>query len=434
MREYLKLIGGDGILRLAVFLHNSTSDGDVLIALQTFTEPIECGTKGLSTRYNQLLAFGVVEHTCEIRKVVLSHQSLPDYWFGHISYDYKNELEPLTSNHHDGIGLPNLFFFRPRYVVIHDADGWRVGYLPDYDDETSVRAWLDGLTNNEEHETKPDSPIEMKPRVSYREYCQNVARIQRHIQRGDIYEMNYCMEFFNDNAVIEPNSVYKRLTEVSPVPFGAFAKFGDKYLMCASLERYLCKRGNRLVSQPIKGTAPRSENPEQDQANRKRLANSLKERAENTMIVDLVRNDLSRVAKRGTVNVDELCGIYGYRQVYQMISTISAELADGVNWSDAIKATFPMGSMTGAPKLRAMELIEKYETSKRGLYSGAVGYIAPNGDFDFNVVIRSLLYNHTNHYLSYMVGSAITSMSDADEEYRECLLKGKAIVQVLGGK
>ena len=185
------------------------------------------------------------------------------------------------------------------------------------------------------------------------------------------------------------------------------------------------------MSQPIKGTSPRSENPFQDKANIEYLKHSLKERSENIMITDLVRNDLSKVATRGSVKVDELCGVYSFRQVHQMISTISAEMRPDKNWIDTVKATFPMGSMTGAPKVRAMQLIEKYEATKRGLYSGSVGYVSPDGDFDFNVVIRSILFNRKKGHLSYMVGSAITALANPEQEYEECLVKAAAIREVL---
>ena len=159
--------------------------------------------------------------------------------------------------------------------------------------------------------------------------------------------------------------------------------------------------------------------------------NSAKDRSENVMVVDLVRNDLSKVCKEGTVRVDELYGIYSFPQVHQMISTVSGELKEEVCFTDILKATFPMGSMTGAPKNKVMHLIEKYEQTKRGIFSGAVGYISPNGDFDFNVVIRSIMYNADTSYLSFQTGSAITFYSDPEKEWEECLLKAEAIKVVL---
>jgi len=258
-----------------------------------------------------------------------------------------------------------------------------------------------------------------------------VKNIQHHISIGDVYEMNYCIEFFAQNLNISPIQLYEKLNEVSPTPFSAFLKYHDKSLICASPERYLKKEGRRLISQPIKGTSARDPNPFIDKANIEYLKTSEKERSENIMITDLVRNDLSRVAKQGRVKVEELCGVYSFRQVHQMISTISAEMDERYSWVDAIKATFPMGSMTGAPKVSAMKLIERYEDTKRGLYSGSVGYVTPEGDFDFNVVIRSMLYNQKKGYLSFMVGSAITALSEPEKEYEECLVKASAIMKVL---
>jgi para-aminobenzoate synthetase component 1 len=226
-------------------------------------------------------------------------------------------------------------------------------------------------------------------------------------------------------------AIFEKLNKISAAPFSAFSKFGNYFLLCASPERYIQKKGNKLMSQPIKGTAKRSQNKLEDEQLKTELSNNLKEKSENVMIVDLVRNDLSQIAKRGTVKVDELQTIYSFKQVHQMISTISCELKENITFSDILRSTFPMGSMTGAPKISAMKLIEEFESTKRGLYSGAVGYISPNGDFDFNVVIRSIIYNSENMYLSFMVGSAITDKAIAEQEYEECLLKAKALFEVL---
>jgi para-aminobenzoate synthetase component 1 len=206
----------------------------------------------------------------------------------------------------------------------------------------------------------------------------------------------------------------------------------NQYIISASPERFLAKRGRQLISQPIKGTAKRSANLAEDEQLKLSLKNHPKEQQENVMIVDLVRNDLTRSAVAGTVKVEELFGIYSFEQVHQMISTVTCLKADDVSDVEAIRNTFPMGSMTGAPKVNAMRLMEKYERSKRGVYSGAVGYFSPDGDFDFNVIIRTILYNAATQYLSFQVGSAITHSADAENEYQECLLKAKAILEVLG--
>jgi len=226
--------------------------------------------------------------------------------------------------------------------------------------------------------------------------------------------------------------MYEKLSIVSPNPFSALYKLNDKYLICASPERFIKKDGAHILSQPIKGTAKRSSGQrEEDELSRKNLYHSQKDRSENVMVVDLVRNDLSKVCKEGTVHVDELYGVYSFPQVYQMISTISGDLNDDISFTDIIRATFPMGSMTGAPKRSVLQLIEKYERSKRGIFSGALGYITPEQDFDFNVVIRSIMYNESNRYLSYQVGSGITFYSEPESEWEECLLKAAAINKVL---
>ncbi len=214
-------------------------------------------------------------------------------------------------------------------------------------------------------------------------------------------------------------------------PFAVFFRNHTQYLLSASPERYIRKEGNKIISQPIKGTAKRFEDPVQDEKSKQELAQSAKERTENIMIVDLVRNDLAHTSRKGSVKVEELCEIYTFRQVHQMISTVVSEVEPTTHPITILKTTFPMGSMTGAPKISAMKLIEALEETKRGLYSGAVGYFTPNGDFDFNVIIRSILYNSHEQYLSFSVGSAITAEAAPEKEYEECLLKANAMLNVL---
>jgi para-aminobenzoate synthetase component 1 len=259
-----------------------------------------------------------------------------------------------------------------------------------------------------------------------------IQQLKQHILRGDCYEINFCQEFFAEGVVIDPVRLYLQLSRISPNPFSAFYRLGEKWLICASPERYLQKQGNRILSQPIKGTSKRIPgNSLLDRQTKEELFLSGKDRAENVMVVDMVRNDLAKVCKEGTVKVDELYGVYSFPQVHQMISTISGELKDAVSFTEIIRATFPMGSMTGAPKKRVMELIEKYEQTRRGIFSGAIGYISPEGDFDFNVVIRSIMYNAERGYLSYLAGSGITYYSDPEKEWEECLLKAAAIKEAL---
>jgi para-aminobenzoate synthetase component 1 len=272
----------------------------------------------------------------------------------------------------------------------------------------------------------------MEPRLSRDEYISQVEQIRWHIQKGDCYEVNYCQEFIA-HARIDPAETFRKLCSLSPNPFTTFYRFRNDYLICASPERFLKRDGKKIFSQPIKGTAPRYADKEEDEAAAGKLQASLKERAENVMVVDLVRNDLSRVCKEGTVKVSELFGLYSFPQVHQLISTIEGELLDGVSFQSIMEACFPMGSMTGAPKKRVMEIIDSKEPGARGIFSGSVGYMDEEGNFDFNVVIRSLMYNSDKDLLSYQVGSGITFYSDPRQEWEECMVKAEAIKKVLEG-
>lgn len=345
-----------------------------------------------------------------------------DWMFGLLTYDLKNEIEDIQLLRDDRLGFPDLFFFVPKYLISIKDDEFKI-----VKGEVDIEQIWNTPITDEVRRYK----LNIQNKFTKDAYLDHIEKIKQHIKRGDVYEMNFCQEFFAENVEIDPLITYKHLTEVSPTPFSGFFKIGNKYILSATPERFLSKRGEILTSQPIKGTAKRSKDLTEDLAIKNALKNSKKEQSENVMIVDLVRNDLTKSAVKGSVKVDELFGIYTFPQVHQMISSISCELSPNIHFIDAIKNTFPMGSMTGAPKLRAMQLIDQYERSKRGAYSGSFGYINPDGDFDFNVIIRSILYNAENRYLSFQVGGAITYQSDAEKEYEECLLKASAIMSVL---
>lgn len=346
----------------------------------------------------------------------------PSWIFGHLGYDLKNETENLVSGNPDEVGFPDLFFFEPQLLIQLTED--KISIQAD-DPEEMFRSIMS------EDDFIPHMPVsvDIKGRFDRNQYLQVLEKLKYHIQRGDCYEINFCQEFYSGDCVIDPVDVYWKLSQASPNPFSALYRVKDRWLICASPERYLKKTGTKIISQPIKGTLKRDHQNESEGI--KTLYQSEKDRSENVMVVDLVRNDLSRICKDDTVKVDELFGIYTFPQVYQMISTVSGELRDDVSFTDIIRATFPMGSMTGAPKRRVMELIEQYENRRRGIFSGAVGYIHPAGDFDFNVVIRSIMYNAVSNYLSFQAGSGITFYSDAEKEWEECLLKVEAIKGVL---
>lgn len=352
-----------------------------------------------------------------------------DWCFGHLSYDVKNEIESLQSNNPDNIEFPDLFFFVPRIIILLSRYSMNIGVISEDAEEVakSVISWQ--IPPAAERCT-----CIIQSRFSREDYLQAIDFLRGHIIRGDCYEINFCQEFYALNTIIDPYHLYRLLNAESPNPFACFYKLNDKYLLCASPERFVRKSGEKLISQPIKGTKRRHlHNAEADNRNRQLLSNDPKEKSENIMIVDLVRNDLSKICREGSVVVDELMGIYGFPQVYQMISTVSGLVDTSVTPSEIFKAIFPMGSMTGAPKKRVMELIDMYERTKRGLFSGTVGYISPKRDMDFNVVIRSILFNAGNKYLSFQAGSAITYNSDPINEYEECLLKAAAIKKVLNG-
>ncbi len=352
-------------------------------------------------------------------------QKHPGWVTGFFGYDLKNETEDLSSSNADHLHFPDLYFFVPRYLILIRGD--TIEIIADNPQQVFETIEKQVFPTYSEQ-----TAVNIQSRLTKSDYLSAVEKIKEHINLGDIYVTNFCQEFFTEDASIDPLTVFLKLNEISPNPFSAFFKWNDNYILCASPERFLAKRGEKLISQPIKGTAKRGENAAEDENIKEQLRNHAKELQENVMIVDLVRNDLTRSAKKGTVKTEELFGIYSFKQVHQMISTVVCELEDGISAVQAIKNTFPMGSMTGAPKISAMRLMEQYEHSKRGVYSGAMGYFSPDNDFDFNVVIRTLLYNQKSKYLSFHTGSAITYHADAEKEYEECLLKAKAILEVLG--
>jgi para-aminobenzoate synthetase component 1 len=386
------------------------SSYDCLLAAEAFTS--------IKTDYHN--AFEDLKQYQQITK---------DWLFGYLSYDLKNDVEQLQSNNFDGLGFPDLFFFQPKKLFLLKGNQLEIQYLNMCDDE--IEEDFEDIMESQKSKVETAAIITIQQRISKANYLEKASEIVAHIHRGTVYEANFCMEFFAENATIDPVEKFVNLNEISLPPFAVFFKNNKHFLLSASPERYLKKEGELIISQPIKGTAKRFSDPVEDEKSKTQLALDPKERSENIMITDLVRNDLSHTAQKGSVTVTELCKIYSFLQVHQMISTITSKLDNQYTAVDVLKTTFPMGSMTGAPKISAMKIIEKLEETKRGLYSGAVGYFTPGGDFDFNVVIRSILYNQEKKYVSFSVGSAITAQSIPEKEYEECLLKAKAMREVL---
>jgi para-aminobenzoate synthetase component I len=358
------------------------------------------------------------------------YQSITKDWlFGYLSYDLKNDIEELVSHNQDSLNFPELFFFQPKKIFLIKGNNLEILYLNMCDDEVEYDFKIIGEVQYIDNNDKQN--IEIKQRIPKESYLEKVSQMLSHIDHGNIYEANLCMQFYAENCKINPIDVYQKLSVISQAPFSVFFKNNSDYLLCASPERYLRKEGTKVISQPIKGTAKRFTDAILDKNAKVELAQNLKEQSENVMIVDLVRNDLSHTATKGSIKVEELFGIYTFKQVHHMVSTITSQVSPTTSPVEIIRTTFPMGSMTGAPKISAMKIIENLEETKRGLYSGSVGYFTPNGDFDFNVVIRSILYNSSSNFMSFSVGSAITSQSIPEKEYEECMLKAKAMFEVL---
>ncbi len=351
------------------------------------------------------------------------------YLFGCLNYNLKNEIESLTTRLEDHHNFPLVQFFVPTCVVKLDHENFE--FLQGEKTNENFE-FLNYFLEEETDQNFHDLSIDWKSRTRKDQYIQNILNLQKQIVQGNIYEVNYCQEFYAENVHIEyPLDFYFKLNEITKAPFSAFFQKNNNTIFCGSPERYLKRTNNKIISQPIKGTARRNTDSKTDSEIIRKLQTDPKERAENIMIVDLVRNDLSKIAVPNSVQVDELCGVYTFETVHQMISTISCDVAPSTSFVDIIKATFPMGSMTGAPKLRAMQLIDEFEDFSRGIYSGTIGYIAPNGDFDLNVVIRSMMYNTQTKYLSCPVGGAITLDSNPEKEFEECQTK---IARILGLK
>lgn len=362
-------------------------------------------------RYEVLAGFGVKKSYHRMDSMA-ANGSLK---LGFCSYDFKNELIQLTSMNAQALAVPEFYFFEPeRYFKLS-----RNSEIA----ETNLE-----LPNPLSYEQSKVAPA-FVCRTPLEQYLINVERIKECIKNGDFYELNYCLQF-ESNGSANPYALFAELNRTAPAPFACFFKYYDRFLLCSSPERFLARRKDKVIAQPIKGTRKRQADEQMDEEIKSSLANSEKDLAENIMIVDLLRNDLSRVCIPGSVVVPELCKVYSFSHVHQMISTVTGQLQPEADFADIIKASFPMGSMTGAPKIQVMKDIERFENFSRGWYSGSLGYWE-NGDFDLNVVIRSLQVDLTSERMYYHVGGAITYDSIPEEEYRECLQKAAGLMQAL---
>lgn len=414
-------------------------EAKAMLWAQQFNQVCYFQSNGYADEYNTIESLLGVDMHDEIYsdgsetfdKIELFRTKYPNRWMlGFFGYDLKNEIENLSTQHSDKLNFPDAYFFIPKTILKFSEINVEIDTeYPELIFDT-INNWSIPITTT----TKEKSLVSIKKRMSKEMYFEAFKKLISHIKRGDIYEVNLCQEFYAEQIVINPLSTYNTLNLISPTPFSTFFKLVDKFILSASPERFLAKRAQTLISQPIKGTAARGKTASEDEVIKKQLRNNPKEIAENVMIVDLVRNDMTLSVEPGTVGADRKLEIHSFKQVHQLVSTVTGKKKSELSDVKAIKNLFPPGSMTGAPKISAMHLCDLYENSKRGIYAGTVGYFSPNGDFDFNVIIRTILYNQTQRYLSFHTGGALTYAALAEQEYNECILKASAITAVLNSE
>lgn len=351
-----------------------------------------------------------------------------DWYVGYLSYGLKDRLEHLGSPAPGSDGWPVIRWWVPRWVLEWHQGAVRLHTAPE--DREEALAWVASMDREEGSRERVPWAAQWSRHTDRAAYLQHAARLKAHIQRGDIYEVNYCTTRETHTAGLDPFRSFGSLLRATDAAFAGFLRDGDRHALCASPERYLAFDRQRVVGQPMKGTRARSADPAEDRRLALELAGDPKERSENIMALDVMRHDLSRVAASRSVQVEELCAVRSHRHVHQMVSTVSAVLREGLDPWDAVLAAFPMASMTGAPKIRAMQLIEEVEDRPRGLFSGSFGFFAPDGTGDLNVVIRTLLHDARTGHSTLTTGSALTAACDTATEWAECELKARSVIDL----
>ncbi len=369
-----------------------------------------------------------VEALYDVKAPQFSNGSAREWYFGHILYDLVEELEPLRSRHPVRTGLPWQQWSVPRWVIEWNNEGVFLHVFTN--DEAPGRAFCERLFSDPK-QAGSGTQLEWEVITPRERYLQQARRLLEHIQRGDIYEVNYCIERVAQANDFDPFSAFEKLQRHSKADLAGFHRNGEYFALCASPERFLSFNRARVIAQPMKGTRPRSLDPVEDARLARELAGDAKERSENIMALDVARHDLSRVAASGSVHVEELCAVRPHANVHQMTSTVAARIREGCNAMDVVRAAFPMASMTGAPKFRAMQLIDAMEDQRRGLFSGTLGFFAPDGTADLNVVIRTLFYDSGTGEASLITGSALTAACDPEKEWEECELKARSVINAL---
>ncbi|WP_145413270.1 aminodeoxychorismate synthase component I [Paenibacillus xylanexedens] len=360
---------------------------------------------------------------------------------GFLSYDLCHQIEDLPKTAVDELHLPEMMmgFYDGIIVMDHHAEKCYAvsAGLPEGDMDTArkrVKELKERIINGIVTDTSTwddaylGNEVQLEANFTPEEYDQAICKIKDYIRKGDIYQVNMT-QCFTAPLNRHPLNLYDTLRKINPAPFAAYLDLEEFQLVSNSPERFLQLREGIVETRPIKGTMPRGDTPEEDELNRKNLTESVKDQAENLMIVDLMRNDLGRVCEFGSVEVPELFAIEAYSNVFHMVSTVTGNLLDGKDAVDCLTATFPGGSITGAPKVRAMEIIDELEPSRRHVYTGSIGYIGFDGDMDMNIVIRTILVK--GQQARYQVGGGIVWDSIPENEYQETLFKGRALQKAL---
>ncbi|MFM1771148.1 MAG: hypothetical protein RLZZ71_290 [Bacteroidota bacterium] len=356
----------------------------------------------------------------------LAKKTLPV--FGYISFEAKKLFEKDIYQNVSTDGSELIYFFEPQHIWKEENGNWIPLTETEPNEHSVIHTFISNYKKIEIASNEEKLTFEMLE--SKDSYVEKIQSVLNHIQRGEYYETNFCMPLQANGELKDAFAHFSKMNNATEAPHAAYFN-GDKLqLLCTSPERFIQKVENTIISQPIKGTVKRGATMDEDEENKVLLETSKKERSENIMIVDLVRNDLSRIAEKASVNVKSLCELHTFKTLHHLISTVEAKLPFNITFTEILAATFPMGSMTGAPKISAVQHMEKLEALDRGIYSGSFGVIESNGNFDFNVIIRSAVYNKEKKQTTIKVGSAITQASNAEAEYEECLLKAASTLSI----
>ncbi|QEK11031.1 aminodeoxychorismate synthase component I [Crassaminicella thermophila] len=355
---------------------------------------------------------------------------------GYLGYDLCHHIEKLPRHAVDDVNIPDCYIGLYDGIIIIDHQKEEVFASAlgiKSPEEETIQKIINTIKAGEEKGVnikipKNNKPINLKSNFKKEDYIKAINKIKSYIKAGDIYQANMTQRFECD-LQITPFELYAKLREINPAPFASYIDFGEGQIVSSSPERFIQIKNRIIETRPIKGTRPRGKTPTEDIKNREELLSSEKDKAELLMIVDLERNDLGKVSKTGTVEVTELFHLEEYATVYHLVSTIIGKMKDDCDVIDCIKATFPGGSITGAPKIRSMEIIDELEPTQRNIYTGSIGYIGFNGDTDLNIVIRTILCKNQKAY--FQVGGGIVWDSDAELEYEETLHKAKALIKAL---